>query len=507
VLEMPMRSGREFIEGLRRTPREVWIAGRRVDDVTADPVFARPVQSIAMLYDLQVSSAHRDAMSYRDDDGGEPYGASFLIPRSHADLVKRRLSMKVWAEASFGLLGRSPDFLNTVLMAWAESADFFGQRGPQFADNVRNYYKHCRKRDLFATHAIVNPQTDRSKGSHEQADQFAHLGVVEETKDGLIVRGAKMLATHGPTADELLVYPEPGIREGSERYVLAFGIPCATKGLKFICREPFDDGTQNAWDHPLGSRFEEPDAVCVFDDVLIPWDRVFLYGDVKMGNAMFGEASIRNNTGHQTAVRGLAKCQLLVGIVIALTQAVKSDSHLHVQQQLGELLGYLPLIEGAILLAEQKAEPTGRGAIRPAYAPLQALRLHIPRFYERIVQVTQTLAAGGLLISPTEADLRSAGLGRHRHAVRPAHAALRALLRRRPGAGQRRVLSRNRLRPPPRDGEARAGDRLEHDCSVRELPVRSRGCGNPVFAAKPGSPLSRARTVFGEPLRYESIAL
>ena len=211
--------------------------------------------------------------------------------------------MKVWAEASFGLLGRSPDFLNTVLMAWAESADFFGQRGPQFADNVRNYYKHCRERDLFATHAIVNPQTDRSKGSHEQADQFAHLGVVEETKDGLIVRGAKMLATHGPTADELLVYPEPGIREGAERYVLAFGIPCATKGLKFICREPFDDGTQNAWDHPLGSRFEEPDAVCIFDDVLIPWDRVFLYGDVKIGNAMFGEASIRNNTGHQTAVR------------------------------------------------------------------------------------------------------------------------------------------------------------------------------------------------------------
>jgi 4-hydroxyphenylacetate 3-monooxygenase oxygenase component len=293
-------------------------------------------------------------------------------------------------------------------MAWAENADFFGQRGAQFADNVVNYYKLCRTRDLFATHAIVNPQTDRSRGSHQHDDPFAHLGVVEETKDGLIVRGAKMLATHGPTADELLVYPQPGIRDGEERYVLAFGIPCSTKGLKFICREPFDDGTQSAWDHPLGARFEEPDAVCVFDDVLIPWDRVFLYGDVKLGNAMFGQASIRNNTGHQTAIRGLAKCQLLVGCALALTQAVKSDVHLHVQQHLGELLGYLPLIEGAILLSEQNAEPTGRGAVRPAYAPLQALRLRLPKFYERIVQVTQTLAAGGLLISPTEADLRSA---------------------------------------------------------------------------------------------------
>jgi aromatic ring hydroxylase len=100
------------------------------------------------------------------------------------------------------------------------------------------------------------------------------------------VRGAKMLATHGPTADELLVYPPPGIREGEERYVLAFGIPTSTRGLRFICREPFDTGAQSAWDHPLGARFEEPDAVCVFDDVLIPWDRVFLYGDVAMGNAL-----------------------------------------------------------------------------------------------------------------------------------------------------------------------------------------------------------------------------
>jgi 4-hydroxyphenylacetate 3-monooxygenase oxygenase component len=403
---MVARRGSEFIDGLRRNPREVWVSGRRITDVVDDPVFARPVRAIADLYDLQVSPEHRDAMTYQE--GGETFGTSFLMPRSHDDLVRRRLAMKVWADASFGMLGRSPDFLNTVLMAWAEHADFFGQRGPQFADNVLNYYKFCRAHDIFQTHAIVNPQTDRSRGSHQHDDPFAHLGVVEEAKDGLIVRGAKMLATHGPTADEILVYTQPGIREGEERYVLAFGIPAGAKGLKFICREPFDDGTQSVWDHPLGARFEEPDAVCVFDDVLIPWNRVFLYGDVKMGNALFAQASIRNNTGHQTAVRGLAKCQLMVGIAVALTRAIKSDVFVHVQEQLGECLGYLPMIEGAILMAEQQCEPTGRGAVRAAWAPLQALRYHLPKWYERMVQVTQTLAAGGLLISPTEADLRSA---------------------------------------------------------------------------------------------------
>ena len=404
---MAVRNGAEFIEGLRQSPREIWVEGRRVGDVTTDPVFVRPVQSIAQLYDLQVAPEHRDVMTYTCQDTGELAGSSFLTPASHADLVKRRESMKVWADATFGLVGRSPDYLNTVLMTFAEGADFFGQRGERFADNVRNYYRTCRDRDLFLTHAIVNPQTDRSRGSHEQEGEFAHLGVVEETNDGLIVRGAKMLATHGPTADELLVYPQPGLRDGEERYVLAFGIPCATPGLRFICREPFDSGTQSVWDHPLGARFEEPDAVCVFDDVLIPWERVFLYGDVKMGNALFAQASVRNHTGHQTAIRGLAKTRFLTAIAVAMTRTVKSDVFLHVQEQLGELLGYLELIEAGILAAELKAEPTGRGAIRPAYAPLQALRYHLPKWYERMVQVTQVLGAGGLLLSPTEADMRS----------------------------------------------------------------------------------------------------
>jgi 4-hydroxyphenylacetate 3-monooxygenase oxygenase component len=402
---MAPRNGTQFIDGLRQHPREVWVAGRRVDDVTTDPVFRRPVRAIADLYDLQMRPEHREVMTYASENG--PAGTSFMIPRTLADIVKRRESMKIWADASFGMMGRSPDFLNTVLMTWAESADFFGQRGAQFAQNVRNYYAYCRDRDLFMTHAIVNPQTDRSRGSHQHDDTFAHLGVVEETKDGLIVRGAKMLATHGPTADELLVYPQPGIRDGEERYVIAFGIPAATRGLRFICREPFDNGTQSEWDHPLGARFEEPDAVCVFDDVLIPWERVFLYGDVKMGNALFAQASIRNHTGHQTAIRGLAKCQLVTGVAIAMTRSVKTDGFLHVQEQLGELLAYLQLIEAAILMAERNAEPTGRGALRPAYAPLQALRYHLPKMYERMVQVTQVLGSGGILINPTQADLRS----------------------------------------------------------------------------------------------------
>ena len=405
---MGVRSGAEFIAGLKAHQRDIWISGRQVRDVTADAVFQRPLAAMAGLFDQQVRADLSDAMTYQSEDGGDRAGLSFLVPRSREDLARRRAAMQVWAEATFGLMGRSPDYLNTVLVAFVDALEFFAQGGAKFADNVQGYYRYCRDNDIFLTHAIVNPQTDRSKSSAQQAEPFMHLGVVNQTSDGLVVRGAKMLATHGPTADELLVYPLPGsLRAGEEHHALAFAIPTDTSGLRFICREPFDDGMQSEWDHPLGARFEEPDAMAVFDDVLIPWERVFLHGDVARGNALFAETNIQNHTGHQTAIRGLAKCEFLTGLAVALTRTVKTDGFLHVQEQLGELLSYLQLIAGAILLSEQNAEITGHGTVRPAYAPLQALRYQIPSFYERMVQVTQVLGAGGLLINPTQADLQS----------------------------------------------------------------------------------------------------
>jgi len=405
---MGVRNGSQFIAGLKAHPKDVWIAGRRVKDVTADSAFSRPVASLAMLFDRQVAPELCATMTYASKDRGERAGMSFLVPRSREDLARRRASMQVWAEATFGLMGRSPDYLNAVLVAFVQAGEFFAQGGAKFADNVQRYYRYCRDNDLFLTHAIVNLQVDRSKASAEQTDPFIHLAVVDQTRDGLVVRGAKMLATHGPTADELLVYPLPAsLRPGEERYALAFGIPTDTPGLRFICREPFDEGAQSEWDHPLGARFEEPDAVAVFDDVLVPWDRVFLHGDVSRGNALFEQTNLQSHTGHQTAIRGLAKCRLLAGLAVALARTVKTDGFLHVAEQLGELLGYLPLIEGAILLSEQDAEAAGQGQVRPAYAPLQALRYHLPRFYERMVQVTQVLGAGGLLINPMQADLQS----------------------------------------------------------------------------------------------------
>jgi len=402
------RTGAQFLAGLRAQPREVWIRGERVDDVTAHPALAMPAQHIAHLYDMQHDPAHRDVLTYPSPTSGQRVGAAFMMARDPDDLKQRREAFRLWAESSFGLLGRSPDFLNTTVMAFAESPDVFGRLGPRYRDNIVRYYEFVRENDLFLTHALITPQTDRSKTSAEQADPFLHMGVVRETDAGIVIRGARMLATHGPIADEIIVYHLPGLRPGEEPYAAAFAIPVGAPGVRQICREPFDAGGRSSFDHPLATRFEEPDALVIFDDVLVPWDRVFLHGNITHANAMYVDTALRNHTAHQTGVRAIAKMQIAAGVAMRIAEAVRSNTHLHVQHMLGEIIQFIELAKSCVIRSEVEFERTAAGTIRAGFAPLQTLRALMSSAYPRIIEVLQTIGAGGLLMMPSAADFGSA---------------------------------------------------------------------------------------------------
>ncbi|MDB5838542.1 MAG: 4-hydroxyphenylacetate 3-monooxygenase, oxygenase subunit [Herminiimonas sp.] len=404
---MGVRTGAQYLERLQSHPREVWMRGKRVEDVTTHPAFEKPARHVARLYDMQHDPRYKDILTFPSPTTGNPVGTSFMMSKSLDDLRKRHKAFQLWAEASFGLLGRSPDFVNTTVMAFAESPAVFERMGPRYKENVDRYLEYIRENDLFLTHALVTPQTDRTRSSKEQVDEFLHMGVVRETGEGLIVRGARMLATHGPIADEVICYNLPGLKPGDDAYAMVFAIPLDTKGVKMICREPFDEGGRSSFDHPLSTRFEEPDALLIFDDVLVPWDRVFLHGNVELANAMLIEASVRNHTGHQTGVRAIAKMQLAVGTAMEVAEAVKANGFLHVQQMLGEIIGYIELAKSCVVRAEVEFETSANGTVRPSFTPLQTLRGLMSRAYPRIIEVLQTIGAGGLLMMPTAEDFAS----------------------------------------------------------------------------------------------------
>jgi anthranilate 3-monooxygenase (FAD)/4-hydroxyphenylacetate 3-monooxygenase len=373
-----------------------------VKDVSTHAAFAGSVHQLARLYDMQHDPAHQDILTYRIPETQELAATAFMPSYVHADLVKHRHAYRLWAETNFGLMGRSPDFLNVTLLAFFEGRELFAEGGAQFADNVSAYYRYVRDGDLFLSHALVSPQNDRSKQSSELGN--LHLRVIKERDDGIIVSGARMIGTLGPVADEMLVYNLPGLKPGDDNHAISFAIPMDAPGLRQICREPYDAPNRTSFDHPLSTRFEENDSLLIFKEVFVPWERVFCYRNVSLANRIYIDSALRNHTAHQTNVRALTKMQFVTGLCIAIARSIKADQFLHVQKMLGELVCDVEFVKSGIVRSEVEAEPTSVGTIRPSLPPLQALRSYLPRAYPRAIEYLQTIGAGGFMLMPTGAD-------------------------------------------------------------------------------------------------------
>ena len=195
---MPARTGQEYITGLKERPREVWIDGELVRDVTAHPAFRNGVKSVAALYDMQHDPGLREEMTYASPSTGQPVGLSFQIPQTIADLERKREMMARWAWASCGMMGRSPDFLNVIFTAWAGASDYFAQNRPEFKQNVLDYYEFIRESDVTLTHALVNLQRRRAPTAADTLSDEVALTLVKETDAGIVVKGSRVLATPGP---------------------------------------------------------------------------------------------------------------------------------------------------------------------------------------------------------------------------------------------------------------------------------------------------------------------
>ncbi len=405
---MPARTGQQYIDALKAMTPTIYLNGRLVEDVTEEPAFKGAIQSMAELYDMQHDDRYRDVMLYTSETTGNPVSSSFLVPRSKEELIKKRQSLKLRTDHNFGFMGRTMDFMNMLVTNWYQSAHIFAKRGEQFGQNAANYYEFVRENDLFLTHVLIAPQIDRSRTSAEQEDPFLHLGKVEETPEGIIVRGAKMLATMAPITEEIYCMPFGGIAPGDDAYAITFAIPTDAPGLKLFCREPVSVLPTNRFDHPLSSRFEEMDCIAVFDDVLVPWDRVIVDGNAGSADLINGGAAGAGGvSAQQTASRMLSQMEFFCGLAMKVADCTGITGFLHVQEKLGEMLSNLEVARGVFYGAEALASETPEGTwVITSPAP-RAFHLQTMRIYRRFVEIVQLLAAGGFFQAPAEADMLS----------------------------------------------------------------------------------------------------
>ena len=403
---MGARSGEQFLESLR-DGRELWVDGERASDPTSHPALAGAAHLLAEVFDLQ--HAHPAACLAPDPETGEPINTSHLVPRSRADLERRRVCLERVAEHTVGVMGRTPDYMNVTFAGFAGRDDEWGAFGNEAgAANLVRFQKELRRRDLALTHTIIHPTVDKSLPDVAAGGGEVALHKVEETAHGMVVRGARILATLAPFANEIAVYPGHPVPPDGARYALAFSIPVATPGLRFLCRDSLSRGTSR-FDHPFSSRFDEQDAFVIFDEVEVPRERIFIDGNVEVYNRVL-MTGWYPNVMQQTMIRAQTKLEFAYALACRMAELI-GDKGQPTLELLGELLGYAELTRAAVRTAEAEAFEWGNGVWFPNGAPLAQLRHFLPVWMPRANEILRLIGSHNLLATPTESQLDDPELG------------------------------------------------------------------------------------------------
>jgi len=397
-----MRSGADYLKSLN-DGRQVFVGGEKVADVTRHPAFREAARSVARLYDIAADPANRELMTFPSPKTGAPVLRCFQIPRAHADLKARRLFSEKWAEATFGLMGRSPDHVASFFTGYAAVPSLFASAGQKFADNVVAFYEKMRDEHLYLSYAIVPPQIDRSKPAHKQSDPTLYAGVVKERDDGIVISGAQQVATGGVLSDWLHLSCIHPLQPGDENYANCVAMPINAPGLTLIPRRPYALHADNSFDYPLSSRFDESDSYVVFDNVFVPWEHVFIYRNVELTRDQWFKTPSHSYGNHQAQVRYVTKLRFMMGLTQRMIEMIGTAGSPPVQITVGELAALATIYEG-MLLAHETNAPIKDGVLWPSVVTLYAAMAMQSEFNGRMLEMIRELVSSSVISLPSAAE-------------------------------------------------------------------------------------------------------
>src|SRR5277367_3642068 len=393
-----LRTGAEYLRSLR-DGRRVFVDGDLVKDVTEHPAFRQAARSLASRFDSAADPANRERMTFASPRTGTPVLRVYQIPKTHADLKARRLFSQAWAEATFGLMGRTLDHVAGFFCGYAAVPDVFAAGGRQFADNLLAFFDHMRDNHLYASYAIVPPQIDRSKPAHKQSDATLYAGVVKERDDGIVLGGAQQLATGGAISDYIQLSCIQPLAPGDENYANCLAVPVAAEGLKLYPRHPYA-GAGRAADYPLSSRFDESDSYVIFDKVFVPWERVFIYRNVELSRDQWRKTPSHLLGNHQAQTRYVTKLRFMAGLAHRMNETTGNSANPAVTVMMGELVAFVSIYE-AMLHAHETMGTIEDGVFWPSRTAYYAASAMQSELNGRMLEIIREMAGATFITLPS----------------------------------------------------------------------------------------------------------
>lgn len=392
------KTGADHIKSLR-DGRTVYIDGKLVDDVTTHPAFRNAVQSAAMLYDFQARPENIELMTFEPNGSNRRVNRAWQMPRNHAEMVQRRKALQAWAELSWGFMGRSPDHLASALVGQRMGIDVFRRHGEARAKALENYFEEASRNDYFLTYVIINPQAERAKDWGEQAEDLV-ARVVDEDTGGITIRGAKMLGTSSIMANEVLVANLQPLKPGEEDLAFSCALPMNAKGLRVLSRKSYEASAVSVFDNPISSRYDENDALMYFDDVKVPWERVFVYRDTDMCRAQFHDTPGHAYQNYQAQIRLSVKIKFLIGLAHRITEAIGTNAMPPIREQLGYLAANASMVNAMLAGMEVEGHSRGEWWV-PNRHYMYSAQVLTQELYPRVIHALRELAGGSLIMLPS----------------------------------------------------------------------------------------------------------
>ncbi len=393
-----LKTGPQHIESLR-DGRCIFLDGEKIADATSHPAFQGAIASVGRMYDFQCRSENRDLMTYDMDDGTRA-SRIWQLPGSYEELKARRQGLEAWAELHAGFLGRAPDHVASCISGLYMGLEVFKAYDSDRAKALADYYRYARDNDLYLSYVIINPQADRSTSASQQKDTFLSTGVVDRDAEGITVRGAKMLATGGIMANEVFVTSIQPLQPGDEKHAISFVIPMNAKGLSILSRKSYEQAAPDVFDNPLASRFDENDAVLYFDDVKVPWDRVFVVDSIEMCQKQFHATPAHVYQNYQAQVRLAVKLRFLLGIAHRIADINGIVGFPQVREMLGQLAAEAGMVDAFVAAMEAKGTMHGAYFV-PDRHTLYAAQTLTQQLYTKVINTLRELAGGGLIMLPS----------------------------------------------------------------------------------------------------------
>src|SRR5438477_1855346 len=398
-------TGAEYLESLR-DGREIWIYGERVKDVTTHPGFRNTARMIARLYDSLHNPEMSSVLTTATDTGNGGFTHRFYQgSRSAEDLVAARDAIAGWARISYGWIGRSPDYKAAFLATLGANSAFYAP----IEANAKRWYKKSQEEDSFVNHAIVNPPVNRDKPLDAIKDVYMH--VEKETDGGLIVSGAKVVATTSTLTHYNFIANNGALPIKTKDFAFVCIVATDSPGVKLFCRPSYEmaaAATGSPFDYPLSSRLDENDSIIVFDKVFVPYENVFAYGDIDKVNNFFPRSGFLPRFMFHGCTRLAVKLDFIAGLLLKAVDATGAKDFRGVQAQVGEVLAFRNLFWALTDAMARATTPWTPGYVLPNLDAGLAYRVAASPLYPKLKEMVENVLASALIYLPSHSsDLKN----------------------------------------------------------------------------------------------------